>query len=105
MNFETTLTGGARIGYFNATWPFAKLQATSDCLTLKVRFSGTYIFPISSVVAVHKFTHIPFLGWGIRIEHIVSKYPTLIVFWFLGYPSTVLTFIEKQGFPASKIQA
>ncbi|CAN5458057.1 hypothetical protein BH09VER1_BH09VER1_55490 [soil metagenome] len=100
---EATLTGGARIGWFNATWPFAKLQATPDQLTLKVTFSGTYVFPISSVIAVHKFVHIPFIGWGIRIEHTLPEYPAHIVFWYLGFPSTVLLFIEQRGFPPSKI--
>jgi len=103
MNPEATLTGGARVGWFNATWPFAKLEATSDYVTLKVTFSGTYIFPATSVVGIHKFVRIPFIGWGIRIEHTVSEYPSHIVFWYLGFPSTVLDFIGHQGFPATKI--
>jgi hypothetical protein len=104
MHSEATLTGGARIGWFNATWPFAKLQATPDHLILKVLFSGTYTFPTSAVIAVQKFVRIPFIGWGIRIEHTITEYPAYIVFWYLGYPSTVLYLIEKGGFPASKIQ-
>lgn len=105
MNPEKVLTGGARIGWFNATWPFAKLRADSDAVTLKVAFSGTYIFPASAVVAIRKFVHIPFVGWGVRIEHTVSGYPSHIVFWFLGYPATVLDFLRRQGFPAEKIEA
>lgn len=104
MNSDSTLTGGARVGWFNATWPFANLKATSECITLKVTFSGTYLFPASEVIAIHKFVHIPFIGWGIRIEHIVSEYPTHIVFWYLGFPSTVLDFVRRQGFPDAKIQ-
>jgi hypothetical protein len=104
MNPGSTLTGGARIGWFNATWPFAKLKDDSDSITLKVTFSGTYHFPASAVIAISKFVHIPFIGWGIRIEHTISEYPSHIVFWFLGYPSTVLAFIQEQGFPADKVK-
>ena len=93
------ITGGARIGLFNVTWPFAKLSVTADQLTLKVMFSGTYQFPENSVIAIHKFVRIPFFGSGIRIEHSVSEYPRHIVFWFLGYPSTVISFLAENGFP------
>lgn len=89
---------------FSATWPFADLRADEERIVLKVAFSGTYTFPASQVVAVRKYVLIPFLGWEIRIQHEVSGYPQKVIFWYLGYPSTVLDFLRSARFPAEKIE-
>ena len=88
---------------FNATWPFADLKADEEKIVLKVAFSGTYTFPAAQVVAVRKYVLIPFLGWGIRIHHEVSGCPEKVIFWYLGLPSTVLSFLRSARFPAEKI--
>jgi len=102
MDSKAPLTGGARIGGFNASWPFAKLHADAEGLTIKLPFSKTYRFPTSSITSVREYISILFIGWGIRIEHSVPEYPPFVVFWYLGYPSTVLSFLEDCGFPIPK---
>ncbi len=99
MNANRSLTGGARLGFFNATWPFAKLTATEDSLTLKVAFMGSFTFTPDQVVRIDQYVRIPFAGWGIRIQHDVPHYPSKIIFWYLGFPSTVFQYIKDSGFP------
>jgi hypothetical protein len=99
------LTGGARIGFFNATWPFAKLRANNGQVTLNVMFSGEYLFPENSVVEIRRYCDIPFFGWGVRIHHTISDYPQKIVFWYLGYPETVLAFLSASGFNPEKLKS
>jgi hypothetical protein len=93
-----TTTGGARIGWTNATWPLAQLSATPDALTISVRLLGTYSFGPDQVAAVERYTLIPVLGWGIQIRHCRVDYPQCFIFWSLGSPDTVLRGIHAAGF-------
>lgn len=93
-----TFTGGARIGWCNATFPFATLSVSQEKLFLKVSFLGEYEFSPSDIVSLSKYSLIPVLGWGIRIEHTNLSYPTKIIFWCLGSPQTVLDRISATGF-------
>lgn len=89
---------------WNATWPLAKLSAGKEWITLKVAFGDEYTLHASQVVAVKKYTLIPFIGWGIRIHHTVGKYPEKMIFWSLGFPSTVVRFLRDEGFPEEKLE-
>ena len=93
-----TTTGGARIGWTNATWPLAQLSATPDALTISVRLLGTYSFAPDQVAAVERYTMIPVLGWGIQVRHCRVDYPQRFIFWCLGSPDTVLRGIHDAGF-------
>jgi hypothetical protein len=69
--------GGARIGLFNATWPFAMLRVTNEELSLKV-FSKDYKFRKEEIRKLGIFH-----GWfstGIKIIH-SSACESHIVFW------------------------
>ena len=88
----------------NATWPFAKLRASKEGVVLKVTFFGEYDFHTSQIIAVKKYTMIPFIGWGIRIHHTVGKFPQKMIFWYLGFPSTVMDFLRDEGFPEEKLE-
>lgn len=92
--------GGARIGWINATWPFATLTAREDQLVLNVTLIGKYSFTPEQVVAIEKYTVIPILGWGIRIHHSVAAYPRKIVFWCFGSPESLIRRIQETGFVA-----
>ena len=90
--------GGARIGWVNATWPFAILTVQRDLLVLNATLIGKYSFRPEQVVAIERYSIIPFLGWGIRIQHNDSTYPKKIVYWCLGSPGSLLRRIRDSGF-------
>ena len=103
MKAELQCTGGAYAGGINASWPFAKLTATSSYISLEIRavaplVESQYTFPAESVIAVKRLIILPFLAWGIRIEHTVKSYPRRIVFWSLVNPSKVLAGFAEIGF-------
>ncbi len=106
MPHTFTATGGARVGWTNATWPLAQLSATSDKLTISIRVLGTYNFAPDQVSAVERYVMIPVLGWGIRIHHCNADCPKRVIFWYLGNPDTVLRGIRDSGFlPVAPISA
>jgi len=93
-----TTTGGARVGWTNATWPLAQLSATPNKLTISIRLLGTYSFTPDQVSAVERYVMIPVLGWGIRIRHCNADCPKRVIFWCLGSPNAVLEGIRDSGF-------
>jgi hypothetical protein len=91
--------GGARIGFWNATWPFAQLSVTKEQLLLKVGILGTYTFKPDDVTSVEPYGWLPFLGKGVRINHRLSQYPEKIVFWYLcANPKPIAETIHQMGF-------
>ncbi|RMG72203.1 MAG: hypothetical protein D6722_05825 [Bacteroidetes bacterium] len=87
----------------NATWPFAKLRARADLLTLQVNLLGTFHFQPSEVVALQPYTQIPVLGEGVRIVHRKAGYKQKIIFWTFGNPRAVIAAIEATGFRAGGV--
>src|SRR5689334_5915466 len=71
-------TGGARLGMFNATYPFATLSGDSDALHLSC-VGREYHFPRSSLRQLSR--HRGIFSIGLRIEHSVESLPDFIVFW------------------------
>jgi hypothetical protein len=91
-------TGGARIGWINASWPLAQLSATQDKLTVKSFVLGEYTFTPEQVSMVERYVRIPVLAWGIRVRHCIPDYPQQIIFWSLGSPDEVIAGIQNTGF-------
>jgi len=91
-------TGGARIGWMNATWPLAKLNVSSNMLDINATLLGKYSFSPDQVVGIERYTVIPIIGWGIRIHHNIASYPEKVIFWCLGNPNTLIKRIEETGF-------
>ena len=96
-----SVTGGARIGLVNYTWPLAKLIATADRLTVSTTMfglfgMGTYSFTRDQVISIERYGWIPLVGEGIRITHSIADYPQKIVFWCR--PSSVIGRLTAVGF-------
>jgi hypothetical protein len=73
-----TQTGGARLGWFNASYPMATLSGDSDALHLSC-LGREYHFPRSSIRQLRR--HRGLFSVGLRIEHTQDSLPEFIVFW------------------------
>lgn len=99
VSFSTT--GGARIGWVNASWPFAKLDVSASSLTVSSGFFGTYAFTPAQVVALEPYGVIPLIGRGVKIVHGHPEYPAKIIFWCFGDPERLIARIRGVGFVPS----
>jgi len=92
------ITGGARIGWANATWPFATLIVTEDRLDLNAGIIGNYSFLQEDIVSIEPYSSMPLIGRGIKINHKISKYKDRVIFWTFGNPEELIKEIEQTGF-------
>lgn len=98
MSEKFTLTGGARVGLANATYPFADLYVDKEILKINASIVGTLVFRPKDVISIEPYSEFPIIGNGIKINHRVENYDSEVIFWTLKKPSAVLTEIEKTGF-------
>jgi len=99
---EINVTGGARIGFVNATWPLAKLVASPLGLRLTCVLD-TYHFVPTDVVSLERYRSIPLFTNGVRIVHARPDYPWKIIFWCFGSPDELISRIREAGFMPSAI--
>ncbi|MEP6667551.1 MAG: hypothetical protein ABJF10_00275 [Chthoniobacter sp.] len=78
MNPGFSQTGGARLDYFNATFPFATLSADADGLHLSC-MGHEYLFPKDKIRRLSR--HRGIFSVGLRIEHSEPSFPQFVVFW------------------------
>jgi hypothetical protein len=76
-------TGGARIGSWNATIPYAVLSIHHDALRLSC-FGQDYVFSKDNIIALTRYGRL--FSIGLRIHHDVPLYPKFIVFWVSAVP-------------------
>lgn len=95
---ELQITGGARIGMSNATFPFATLKVNKDRLELNASIVGNLIFQASDIISIEPYTMIPIIGQGIKINHKVSNYNDRVIFWTFKDPNSVVQQIKATGF-------
>lgn len=93
-----SLTGGARIGNANTTYPFADLYADKTVLKINASIVGNLVFQPQDIVSIKRFSGIPIIGTGIKINHRVSEYDPHVVFWTFKNPEFVIDEIKKTGF-------
>src|SRR5205085_7599265 len=93
--------GGARVGWANATWPFAVLTCSKDKLRLFVFPFGGYDFPAERVKSLEEIMDFTLSGMGIRINHNINDYPEKIIFWSFRTPGNLLKHIRETGFVPS----
>lgn len=93
---ELSYRGGARLGIWNSTWPFARLTVTTTAIVLKVRTYGTLTFTRDDIIGIEPYRSLPIVGEGVRIHHSRRDYPEKVIFWWGAAPAEYL---------AKKIQA
>ena len=98
MNREIECRGGARIGWFSASWPMAAFRATREEITIDVRFSGKYTFRQDQVITIEPYKLFPAIGQGILIKHNILEYPEKIIFWIIGDSDRFIKDIRDLGF-------
>jgi hypothetical protein len=98
MNGGIELRGGARIGWVNASLPFASMNVTSSRIILNATLLGKYEFRPEDVASIESVGSLPLIGRGIRIYHNRADYPAKIIFWTIKNPDTSIDEIRKIGF-------
>lgn len=93
-----SLTGGARIGRANATYPFANLHVDENTLKINASLVGNLIFQPQDIISIKPYSSVPFIGKGIKILHRVENYNQHVVFWTMTDPEFVISEIKKTGF-------
>ncbi len=81
MTSQFSQIGGARIGFINATWPFARLSADRDAIALRCLLKFT--FPRDQIIALSRYRG--FTSTGLQIEHRVPRYPGFMLFWTFNF--------------------
>jgi len=94
--YEVNITGGARIGWAKASWPFAKLTVSRDKLQLNGGIIGNLVFKPTDVTSIE--TYSMGVAGGLKIIHNVSNYKSLVVFTTTGNSNDLLNDIRKTGF-------
>ncbi|HEY1543114.1 MAG TPA: hypothetical protein VGG01_11950 [Xanthobacteraceae bacterium] len=74
--------GGARIGRFNASWPFARLSADRDGIALRCLFFK-FTFPRDTITRLGRYRG--FISTGLQVEHAVPRYPGFMLFWTFDF--------------------
>lgn len=95
---QLNLTGGARIGMANATWPFASLKVTKDRLDLNATIVGNLVFKPEDIISIEPYYMIPIIGQGIKINHRIPNYKKEVIFWTFKDPYNVIRQIKQTGF-------
>lgn len=98
MNEKFTLTGGARIGMSNASYPFADLYVDKEVLKINASVVGNLVFQPKDIISIEAYTSVPIIGNGIKITHRIEKYNSKVIFWTFKNPTTVINEIRKTGF-------
>lgn len=98
MNEKFTLTGGARIGKANASYPFANLYVDKNVLKINASIVGNLVFQPKDIIELKPHMAFPVIGNGIKVIHRIEKYNSEVIFWTLKDPKAVISEIEKTGF-------
>lgn len=93
-----SMTGGARIGMANATWPFATLNVSGERLEINTSLIGNLVFGKDDIISIEPYNLIPVMGQGIRINHRVPGYKSKVIFWTMKNPYEVIRQITETGF-------
>jgi uncharacterized membrane protein (DUF485 family) len=98
MSDKFTLTGGARIGMANASFPFANLYVDKEIMRINASIVGNLVFQPKDIISIKPYTSIPIIGNGIKINHRIANYNSEVIFWTFKNPDSVISEIERTGF-------
>ncbi|CAD0008885.1 hypothetical protein [Flavobacterium salmonis] len=98
MTEKFTLTGGARIGMANASFPLADLYVDKEVLKINASIVGNLVFQPKDIISIEAYSSVPIIGNGIKINHRIEKYNSKVIFWTFKNPTTVINEIKKTGF-------
>lgn len=98
MSEKFTLTGGARIGMANASYPFADLYVDKEILKINTSIVANLMFQPKDIISIEPYTFIPLIGQGIKINHRIENYNPKVIFWTFKDPNSVIGEIKKTGF-------
>jgi hypothetical protein len=94
---QLSVTGGARIGWVNVSWPLARLSVSNGHLHLNALLIGQYDFAPEEVIALQPYGYIPVLGSGVMVVHRRMDYPRQVIFWSVR-PARLIERIGQAGF-------
>ncbi len=92
-------TGGARLGWWSASWPLGKLVVTHDRLEVSAAIGGRYVFAPGDIQRL-----VPagvLFGGGVRIVHRVEAYSRRVEFYTFGSSAALIAEMEATGFFAT----
>lgn len=92
------ITGGARIGSVNASWPFATFKVSKDKLELNASIVGNLVFQPQDIISIEPYSKFTFIGKGIKINHSITNYDSEVIFWTFQDPFYVINQIRQLGF-------
>lgn len=95
---ELHLSGGTKIGWVKASFPFGRLVVTHDTLTITAPFAKKLLFTPADVISIEPYGIIPVLGQGIRIHHHRKDIQSKVVFYAFRRPDTIIEQIRHTGF-------
>jgi hypothetical protein len=90
--------GGAKIGWANASWPFAKLHVTDKTLSINATILGNFIFNKSDIISIEAYSKFGIFMSGIKINHTVQQYNKIVIFWTFKDPEELIRSIRQTGF-------
>jgi hypothetical protein len=90
------VTGGARIGMANVSWPFASLTINKYKLALNATILGNLVFKPGDIVSIKPNSGL--ISSGLKINHIVPNYNNKIIFWSFNNPGLLIKKIEQTRF-------
>ena len=90
------ITGGARIGGVNATWPLATLIVEEDKLELNASLLGNLVFSPEDVISLELNSSV--FSNGLVIKHKIGEYSKKVLFWNIGSSEKLISRIKQTGF-------
>lgn len=94
---QESFRGGASLGGMSASWPFARLAVSPDCLCLSAAWDSVAFAP-EEVVALEPYASIPLIAGGIRIVHNRQDCSKRVVFFCFGSGARLREKITACGF-------